>query len=249
MSELVKEYEVVVLSSDGRDLKMLDEEWSEVVDEDGNRLERCVTVEMNRQISIWQDIKSVMALIKVFREEKPDIIHSITPKAGLLCMIAAKWTRVPVRIHNFTGLIWPTAKGLKKWLLMAADAMTCRCATHVIPESNGVMNDLQKITGKKMKVLGYGNIRGVNMEYYSRRPEVKEQADVLRRSDLFTFLFVGRLVKDKGVDELIEAFERLHAKRRNCRLILVGYYEGTLNPISATSAEMIKNCDEIELKV
>ena len=102
------------------------------------------------------------------------MVHSMTPKAGMLCMVAAWMTRVPVRVHTFTGLVFPTTTGLKRKLLMLTDAITCACATHVIPEGEGVKHDLlvNGITKKPLKVLGYGNIKGVDMVYYSRRPQV-----------------------------------------------------------------------------
>lgn len=246
LGELGKEYELVVLSSDGRELRALEENWKDVLDEDGNRMVRCIAVEMERHINLLKDFSSLLKLIMVFRKEKPEMVHSITPKAGLLCMMAAKITRVPIRIHTFTGLIWPTSKWFKRWLLMATDAMTCMCATHIIPEGRGVMNDMRYITNKKMKVLGYGNVRGVNMNFYKRRSEVMKKADVLRRDDLITFLFVGRLVKDKGVEELVDAFEKLYEKNKKCRLWMVGYYEGVLDPISERTDMKIKQCEGIE---
>jgi len=246
LADLCKEYELVILSSDGRELRALEKEWENVVDENGDRMVRCIAVEMERHINLRKDIISLFKLMGVFLKEKPDMVHSITPKAGLLCMIAAKLTRVPVRIHTFTGLIWPTSKWLKRWTLMATDALTCMCATHIIPEGRGVMNDMRYLTDKKMKVLGYGNVRGVNMKFYDRRPAVLEKASKLKRDDLMTFLFVGRLVKDKGVEELVEAFEKLYDKNCKCRLWMVGYYEGVLDPISdATEKRMVK-CDGIE---
>lgn len=246
LGDLGKEYELVILSSDGRELQALEEKWKDILNDEGHRMVRCIPVEMERHINVWKDMKSLARLISVFKQEKPDMVHSITPKAGLLCMIAAKLTRVPVRIHTFTGLIWPTSKWLKRWLLMATDSLTCSCATHIIPEGRGVMNDMRYITDKKMKVLGYGNVRGVNMKYYDRRPEVMELAKDLRRDDLITFLFVGRLVKDKGVEELVEAFERLYNNKPNCRLWMVGYYEGVLDPISEETEDKIKRCEAID---
>jgi len=246
LSDLGREYELVVISSEGRELKALEEKWHDVVDEEGRRMVRCIAVEMERHINVWKDLKSLIKLIGVFRRERPDMVHSITPKAGLLCMMASRMTHVPIRIHTFTGLIWPTSKFFKRWILMAADAMTCMCATHIIPEGRGVMNDMRYITDKKMKVLGYGNVRGVNMKFYSRRPEVMELAKELRRDDLITFLFVGRLVKDKGVEELVEAFERLYEKNRKCRLWMVGYYEGVLDPISDETDKRIARCEGID---
>ena len=246
LGALCKEYQVIVLSSDGRELRALEEKWRDKVDENGDWMVRCVAVEMERHIAIFKDFVSLCRLVRVFKQEKPDMVHSITPKAGLLCMIAAKIAGVPKRIHTFTGLIWPTAKGLKRWLLMATDMITCRCATNIIPEGRGVMTDIRYITHKRMKVLGYGNVRGVNMKFYSRRPEVMKMAEELRRDDLVTFLFVGRLVRDKGVEVLVEAFEQMYERDRKCRLLMVGYYENKLDPISPLAEQRIRRCEGID---
>ena len=151
LKELSEDYDVIALSSQGEALDLV------------RRREgvRTIEVPMERHISVFKDIKSLLALVKVFREERPDMVHSITPKAGLLCMMAAWITRVPVRVHTFTGLVFPTATGLKKRILMFTDRITCACATHIIPEGVGVKNDLitNRITRKSLKVLGFGNVR------------------------------------------------------------------------------------------
>ncbi len=181
-----------------------------------------------------------MALVKVFRREKPDMVHSMTPKAGLLCMLAGWLAGVPRRVHTFTGLVWPTIKGLKRRILMFTDWLTCACATHIVPEGEGVKSDLeQHITHKPMKVLGYGNVKGVNMERYSLRPEIVELAQELRKRDVFTFLFVGRMVGDKGVNELVDAFGRLHTQNPHCRLVLVGKMEENLDPLKPSTLKKI----------
>jgi glycosyltransferase involved in cell wall biosynthesis len=150
-------------------------------------------------------------------------------------------------VHTFTGLVWPTATGIKRRILMATDWLTCACATHVIPEGKGVMDDLQKhITRKQMKVLGFGNVRGVDMEAFSRRPEIMAKAAKLRRDDLFTFIFVGRIVGDKGINELVQAFVRLQKVKANVRLLLVGDYEANLDPIKPETKELIDSNASIE---
>ena len=113
------------------------------------------------------------------------MVHSMTPKAGLLCMMAGWLTRVPVRIHTFTGLVWPTSKGLQRWILKMTDRITCFCATYVIPEGQGVLNDLKTggITNKELKILGYGNVRGIDMIRFSHRPEIIERAKMIRNDD------------------------------------------------------------------
>ena len=197
-----------------------------------------------------KDLVSLVRIIRVFIKEKPDMVHSMTPKAGLLSMMAAWLTRVPVRVHTFTGLVFPTSKGLKKRVLMTTDWLTCACATHVIPEGQGVLNDLKNygITNKPMKVLGFGNVMGVDMQRYSRRPEVMDKAAALKKEDVFTFLFVGRIVGDKGINELVEAFKKLMGEEssRKMRLVLVGPYENDLDPISPESQHDIDTIPEIE---
>jgi glycosyltransferase involved in cell wall biosynthesis len=187
---------------------------------------RTIEVPIERRISVFRDLKSLMRMISVLRKEKPFMVHSMTPKAGMLCMLAAWIARVPRRVHTFTGLVWPTSTGLKRKILMATDWLTCACATHIIPEGKGVMNDLQShITNKPMKVLGYGNVRGVDMEKFSRRTEVEEMAKGIKKEGIFTFIFVGRIVGDKGINELVSAFAELHKKYENTRLLLVGRFE------------------------
>lgn len=208
---------------------------------------RTIAVEMERHISIIKDTKALLRLINVFHAEKPYMVHSMTPKAGLLCMVAAWMTRVPRRVHTFTGLVWPTAKGLSRRILMLTDWLTCSCATHIIPEGEGVKNDLQNhITRKPMKVLGYGNVQGVDMNFWSRSEEVDSKAAQIRQKDVFTFVFVGRIVGDKGINELVEAFLRLLEKGKQVRLILVGNYEKHLDPVSDTTQARIDCTPEIQ---
>lgn len=237
LPDLQKKYEVVLLSSPGPELDDAETQYGV----------RGVRIPMERQISLFHDVVSLLRLIITFIKERPAMVHSMTPKAGLLCMVAAWLTRVPVRVHTFTGLVFPTATGLKRELLMITDAITCACATHVIPEGEGVMKDLRNhgITKKPMKVLGYGNIKGVDMTHYSRRPEVMELAQELKKEGMFTFLFVGRIVGDKGINELCKAMAQLSGFAP-VRLFLVGPYEDDLDPISEKSKEMIEKNSAIE---
>lgn len=250
LPDLMKKYEVVLLSSPGK-------EMDEATTQFGVR---GIRVPMERHISLTRDIVSLWRIIKIFRREKPDMVHSMTPKAGLLCMVAGCLTRVPVRIHTFTGLVFPTSTGLKRRILMLTDSITCRCATHVIPEGEGVKSDLQNngITKKPLRVLGYGNVKGVDMTLYSienfklrieNYPPVKKEQikEVLKKTPLFTFLFVGRIVGDKGINELCSAFKRLHAEHPQTRLWLIGSFEESLDPVSPeTKALIIEEQNGIE---
>ena len=238
LKELSSEYEVVAVSSPDKLMQVIEEREGV----------RTISIKMERHISLWNDLKALFNLIKVFRQERPTLVHSITPKAGLLCMMAAWVTKVPIRLHTFTGLVFPTSKGVKRQILILTDKITCACATHINPEGLGVRNDLVNygITKKHLRILGNGNIRGVDMTFYSRRPEVIEKAHQLR-SDFFTFVFVGRIVKDKGINELCEAFDRLHNEFPKTLLRLVGPFEDDLDPISEKSKMIIKNNKSVEV--
>lgn len=236
-----KGYEVVSVSSSGPELDGLRQMDVKVLE-----------VEMERRMSLLKDIKSLFQLIRVFRMERPDMVHSMTPKAGLLCMMAAWITRVPRRVHTFTGLVFPTSTGIKRRILMFTDWLTCACATHIIPEGEGVKRDLldNGITGKPLKVLGYGNVRGVDLARWDNRRDdiqvhAKEICLQLRLQDKFVFLFVGRLVGDKGINELVEAFSQLNKDYPDTRLMLVGRYEDELDPIKDESKDRIKNSPAI----
>lgn len=222
------DYEVIAVSSPGEALDA-------IRDDDGFKT---IAVPMARHISLVGDIKSLWSMIKVFRKEKPYIVHSLTPKAGLICMMAGKLTGVPVRIHMFTGLIWPTSTGLKRKILMATDWLTCACATHVLPEGQGVLNDLKNggITRKPLKVLGYGNVMGVDMDRFN----ATRFEDIEKPNDgIFRFVFVGRIVGDKGINELVDAFTQLHEKYPKTKLTLVGKYETDLDPVSELTRHRI----------
>ena len=229
-----KGYEMVSVCSPGEELERLQSE-------DGFH---CVAVPMERRMAPLKDLRSLGRLIRVFRAERPQMVHSMTPKAGLLCMMAAWITRVPRRVHTFTGLVWPTATGLQRRILMLTDWLTCACATHVIPEGQGVMHDLQQITHKPMRVLGYGNVRGVDMTYWSRENVDAEQVKKLRAEGVFTFVYVGRIVRDKGIGELVEAFVKVRQEHK-ARLVIVGQREDNLDPVSEKTLRLMETCADI----
>ena len=238
LPDLMQEYEVVLLSSPGEELDDARAQYGV----------KTIAVSMERHISVLKDFVSLCRLIKVFLRERPDIVHSMTPKAGMLCMLAGWLTRVPVRVHTFTGLVFPTSTGLKRRILMFTDWLTCACATHVIPEGEGVKADLLNngITKKPLQVLGYGNVKGVDLSYYVRSEELKVKSEELKTDGVFTFLFVGRIVRDKGINELVKAFQHLHSHNLNTRLWLVGAYEDSLDPISNETRQIIADNECIE---
>lgn len=235
---LNEEYEVVAVSSPGEDLEA-------VAEREGVRT---VELPMERRISLFKDIRSLWAMIKLIRKEKPWMVYSLTPKAGLVTMIAGKLCGVPVRVHMFTGLVFPTATGLKRQILMFTDRLTCFCATVVNPEGEGVKRDLERyhISSKPLTIIGNGNINGLDMDFYDRTPEVLGKAKAYQKEGTTTYCFVGRIVGDKGINELVSAFKRLHAEHPATRLLLVGPFEDNLDPVSEETRKTIEDLPAIE---
>jgi len=184
-------------------------------------------VAMERGISLFKDLVSLLKMIKQLRKLKPEIVHSYTPKSGLITMLAGFICRVPIRVHTFTGLIFPTSTGIKQKILIWMDRLICACATTIVPEGNGVKQDLINygITKKELNVIGHGNIAGVDTDYFNRDVVINEGTDSKLRiqlnlpKDAFLFCFVGRFTSDKGFSELIAAFNKLP---ENAHLVLVG---------------------------
>lgn len=233
MSE--KGFDVIGVSSDGEALKEV--AYNEDI--------RIIPINMARRIAPIQDLKSLWNLWVLFRKEKPVIVHSITPKAGLLSMLAAKMAGVPIRIHTFTGLVFPTRTGVMQKTLILMDKLLCWAATNIYPEGNGVRQDLinYKITSKPLKVIANGNINGIDLEYFSVSQVSEEQKNQLRehlgiKPNDFVFIFVGRLVSDKGINELIKAFSSL--KFDNVKLLLVGPMEKKLDPLKEETLRKIE---------
>lgn len=220
---LSKYYNVLAVSSPGDDMETIEEREGV----------RTIAIPMERRISLIKDFISLIRLIVLFAKERPDMVHSITPKAGLLSMLAAWITRVPVRMHTFTGLVFPTATGKMQKLLIAMDRLTCFCATHINPEGEGVKRDLvnYNITSRPLHIIANGNVNGIDLEYFDKTPEVVEKACSYKKEGTFTFCFVGRMVRDKGINELVHSFLRLYQKDERVRLLLVGPFEKELDPV------------------
>ncbi|WP_185153990.1 glycosyltransferase family 4 protein [Dysgonomonas sp. ZJ709] len=220
-------YEVVGVASPDKEIHR------KISDREGIRtVELCI----ERRISLLKDLRALINLYILFRKEKPDIVHSLTPKAGLLSMVAAWAAKVPVRMHTFTGLIFPWKKGYMSKLLKTMDQLTCIAATHVIPEGEGVRKELINIckANKLSKVLANGNINGIDVEYFKPIPKISDNT-------VTRFVFVGRIVRDKGIEELKEAFERLD----NAELVLVGPFEQDIDPLSDSCHKWIRQGNRV----
>ena len=186
-----------------------------------------VSVSIPRAVHFWRDARALVNLHSLFRKRKFDLIHSITPKAGLLSMAVARLAGVPIRIHTFTGQVWATASGLRRRSLKLADQLTAFCATQVLADSQSqlkFLNDEGVVSARKCRVLANGSISGVDVSRFcpdaAARQRVRNEASI--PEDAFVFLFVGRLNKDKGVLDLAKAFDHVAAQGGNAHLVCAG---------------------------
>ncbi len=208
-------------------------------------------IKMQREISPIQDIISLWKFVLLFNKTKPHVVHGNTPKGGLLSMMAAWICGVPTRIYFIHGLRYEGAEGLKRILLLNMERLTCYFANEVFTVSYGVKDKLKsdKITDKKILINGNGSINGINANTFL--PDVVQKQKYHLEQQLpentIIFGFVGRIVRDKGINELVEAFLMLVGKHTNIKLILVGDYEEELDPIDIATKRAIESNDNIIL--
>jgi glycosyltransferase involved in cell wall biosynthesis len=206
---------------------------------------KVVEIPMKRPPDLFNDLLSLIKLLWTLKRIKPHIVHSITPKAGLLAMLTSWFLRVPFRIHTFTGLLYPTATGMKRMILILFDKCICYFSTHIVAESKGVRLELMKITKRHISIIGDGHVNGVNTDLFDPDlDDLKYGSEVLRSElgiskDDIVFLFLGRLVNDKGVRELVEAFQRVSATCNHIHLLVVGGRENEHDGISNELFEVI----------
>ena len=191
---------------------------------------------VKREISIFNDIISLISFIKLFYKERPNFIHCNTPKASFLALFAGYFCRVPKRLYFVHGLRYEGTIGFKKRLLMFMEKLSCFFATDVIAVSNGVKGILENsITTKKVKVVGSGSSNGIDTKKFTvekyNSTELKMSLGI--KEEAYVFGFVGRLVKDKGINELVNVFDKLNSNYNNIKLLLVGPYEDELDPLDA----------------
>ncbi|MCT7529557.1 glycosyltransferase family 4 protein [Aliarcobacter cryaerophilus] len=208
------------------------------------------SIDMTRQITIIKDLKALIELYKYFKNQKPDIVYTFTPKAGLLGMMASFLSRVPVRIHNIVGMPLMEATGKKFILLKFIERLTYFFSTNLFCNSFGLKKFInENLTKKDVKVIAQGSINGVDTEFF-KNTKTLDQKELIRdkfkidKKD-FVITFVGRIVKDKGINELIEAFINLSKEYNNLKLLLVGDYEEHLNPIKNENKILIDSLDSI----
>lgn len=222
---------------------------------------RVVEMPMRREISLRNDIICLWKLYKLFLHEKPYIIHANTPKGSLLSMIAGKLAGVKHRIYTVTGLRYQGASGLFRFLLMSMERISCACATKVIPEGNGVKEALYHdgITKKNLKVILNGNINGIDVDYFNPSLFTPNQRtndkftggkDDIRKDlglsrDDFVFVFIGRIVRDKGMNELASSLKALQQTCSYIKFLLVGRFETNMDSLSSENESFLKNSQNV----
>ncbi|WP_293899082.1 glycosyltransferase family 4 protein [Sphingobacterium sp. UBA5670] len=220
-------FKVLGISSEGQELK-------DISEEEGIEVK---VVEMSRKITPLKDLRSLWLSYCLFKKEKPTIVHSHTPKAGIIGMLAAKLAGVPIRLHTVAGMPLMEATGGKRKILDFVERLTYSAATKVYPNSKGLFDFIvyHRYTSlNKLKVIGNGSSNGINTSQFSKEIISEEQQNLLRNNlgignDDFVFVFVGRLVSDKGVNELVTAFCQLNYP--SAKLLLVGPLESDLDPL------------------
>lgn len=231
-------WEVIMVSAEGREL-------DKVIKAEGVRHE---VIPFTRKITPLQDLLCIWKLVQLFRKEKPDIVHTHTPKAGLLGMIAANLAGIKIRIHTLAGIPAMAAEGGKKSLLESAEKWTYSNATEVWPNSEGLRKFVTEqglCPEHKLRIIHKGSSNGVDLEKFNREA-LKENHLVAATMRIqpgdedFIILSVGRLVKDKGIEELVSAFLNSKIVNRS-KLVLLGAFEQDLNPLSPETMQLIRD--------
>lgn len=231
-------FEVIMVSSDGKELETVKSN------------EGCPhhIIPMTRRMTPFGDLRCLWLLYRFFRKEKPDIVHSHTPKAGLLVMLAAKFAGIKIRVHTVAGLRFVTTKGFSRRVLVFMEKLTGKAATHVWPNSFSMekyIKDNKLVKASKLEVIGWGSSNGVKLSRYSPSSIRQEKLGAIKQhisydDQLIYFLSVGRIVHDKGMDELLNAFIRIYTEYPAARLLLVGAFEDEVDPVSDKARELIK---------
>ena len=231
-----EEYDVCAISGEAEKLK-------EFAEGEGIRYKY---MPLHREVALLSDIVCLIRYVWLFLRERPYVVHGNTPKASMLSMVAAWITRRPVRVYMCHGLRYQSARGRMQKLLMWFEELSCACANKVLCVSHGVKEQLVVdglCASSKAKVVLSGTAGGVDTDYFSRQAagvgRQEPGAGLNLPDDAFVFIFVGRIVRDKGIGELTGAFNQLYEKHKNVYLLLIGEKEQTLNPLDAETLQTI----------
>lgn len=204
-------------------------------------------IEMTRKITPIKDVVALYRLYRFLKEQNPKIVHTHTPKAGIIGMLASRLAKVPVRLHTVAGLPLLVEVGVKRKILNFVEKLTYKCATKVYPNSFGLKAIIEKegfTKTSKLKVIGNGSSNGIDTNFFDKNNINAEVTKSLKQElsiseDDFTFIFVGRIVGDKGINELVEAFDNLSKQHKNVKLLLVGPFEEELDPVKNSTNKII----------
>lgn len=210
-------------------------------------------VSMTRTISPFKDLWAVFKLYKYFKEEKPFIVHTHTPKAGTLGMLAARLAGVPHRLHTIAGLPLLEATGSKRRLLNFVEKITYANANLILPNSFGLLEIIKQhnfTSLNKLKVIANGSSNGIDTEHFKPSVVTEEKKKSLKKElgikdTDFVFVFLGRIVADKGINELIAAFNHIANQNKSLKLLLVGGYEVKLDPLNPETTKAINSQENI----
>lgn len=210
-------------------------------------------LELTRKITPLKDLRAVWKLYRFLKSEHPLIVHTHTPKAGIVGMLAAYLAKVPNRLHTVAGLPLMEAKGIKRTVLDIVEKLTYACATKVYPNSAELKHfiETEKFTKvSKLKIIGNGSSNGIDTSYFdpslfseSQKSSLRDSLHIAKQDRVF--VFVGRLVSDKGINELVAAFKKVQLKKSNIMLLLVGPFEDELDPLNPDTKESIIKSDGI----
>lgn len=208
---------------------------------------------LERAINPIKDLQALWQTYRLIRQLKPDIVHTHTPKAGLIGMLAASLARVPIRIHTVAGMPLHSASGARKRLLLAMEKLTYSAAHCVWPNSASLLafiKDNKLTSNTKTRVIARGSSNGIDLTAFSRDTVDQDTLRQIKKTLAWNattryFVFVGRLVGDKGINELVSAFESLQSNHDNIQLVLVGPEEAELDPLAAHTRAAIESNPEI----
>jgi len=189
-----------------------------------------ITMDIPRKQQPWRDLKVLMRLFSAFRRGKFSIVHSTTPKAGLLCAIAGKLAGMPVRLHTFTGQAWLTRQGLMRSIMRISDRLIVNLSTHCYadsPSQRQFLIDEGIATSHRISVNGKGSLAGVDLQRFSADLQTDEDKSNARAQagitkDAFVLTYIGRITRDKGLFELLAAVEKLLSQCPDVVLLLLG---------------------------
>ncbi|MBD1396960.1 glycosyltransferase family 4 protein [Pontibacter sp. JH31] len=208
-----------------------------------------IEINLTRKITPVQDLKALWQFYKVCKKYKPTIVHSHTPKAGVIGMLGGALAGVPIRLHTVAGLPLMEEAGLKRHILNVVEKITYACATKIYPNSTILKEYILNSSfcgQEKVKVIGNGSSNGINTHFFSldaldvsKLHQLKQELAI--KPEDFVFVFIGRLVKDKGIQELVTAFKSLCGKYKHLKLLLVGSLEQHLDPLSAEIIQEIEH--------